>query len=431
VPILRAFRALRYDLGTAGDLSAVICPPYDVITPAERQRLLARHADNAVRLELPVSLARVPASGAGSADGDPYEAAAATLREWRRRGVLRCDERPAVYGYEQSFRLPGDRGRVQRGFFARLRLEPLGTGVRPHERTLSAPKEDRLRLLRATATNLSPVVVLPGARDGRIGAILARIALGAPDEEATDDAGVRHRVWVVRDGSAEADALVAAAGAAPLTIADGHHRYETALRYRDERREHRGGARPHGEAPEDDAMVLVLDPGTEDSDEPLILPTHRIVHGAAGLAARLLASAERVATLEVRPRGDVVAGFSPPFSVGRGHMGVVTAEAAYVLERRPAAEEALFEPSTAAVLRALDVALVEAILPASASVSYTHDAAEAAAAVASGEAVAAVLVPPTPLAAVLAVADAGEVMPQKSTYFFPKVATGLVMNPLE
>jgi hypothetical protein len=204
------------------------------------------------------------------------------------------------------------------------------------------------------------------------------------------------------------------------------------LRYRDERREHRGGARrTHGEAPEDDAMVLVLDPGTEDSDEPLILPTHRIVHGAAGLAARLLAAVERVATLEMRPGADVVAGFSPPFSVGRGQMGVVTAEAGYVLERRPDAEDGLFEPATPAVLRALDVSLVEAILPAGASVSYTHDAGEAAAAVASGEAVAAVLVPPTPLAAVLAVADAGEVMPQKSTYFFPKVATGLVMNPLE
>lgn len=463
VPTVRPFRALRYDPAVVGDLAAVICPPYDVISAADRERFLARHPRNAVRIELPVQAERGEGRRARAAGEESYRRAAKTLRAWRRQGALRRDERPSLYVYEQRYRLPGEAAeRTQRGFFASLRLEPLGAGIRPHERTMSAPKEDRLRLLRATATNTSAIVLLSADRTGRTGEALAYSAAGPPTAEATDDVGIRHRLWTVAteegmgaeqgrgvegkgaDGKTAA-ALVAGAQAHPLTIADGHHRYETALRYRDERRAAAGrGERAGlaGEQPFDYVLVLVLNVDTDETaGEPTVLPTHRLVTGdigdsagARGLAAR----ADGYFTVTPRAAGELVRSFSPPFRAGgSGRLGLLAGGRAYELVARREAIEPLFGSEVPAAVRHLDVAVLEAVLrlvlpdAVVGRLAYTHAGEEARRAVESGEAAAAFLLEPTPVSDVVAVAAAGALMPQKSTFFYPKVATGLVMRPLE
>jgi uncharacterized protein (DUF1015 family) len=303
VPEIRPFRALRYASEMVPDLGPVVSPPYDVISPAFQRELAARHPRNVVRLDLPVD-------EPGDAEDDRYRRAAHTLAAWRSDGTLRKDPRPAVYVYEQAYRVPGgEAARIQRGFFGRLRLEPFGpgAGVLPHERTLAGPREDRYKLLRATCANLSPVVGLYADPSGRTQALLAAIAGRPADADVTDDDGVRHRLWVAPvavEGVDEDPAreLAALAGREPITIADGHHRYETALRYRDERRSTRAGE----EEPAYDFLLALL---LETTGEPLtVLPTHRVVSGlgATGLerlrgtlgdlfAVRPLASAEMLA----------------------------------------------------------------------------------------------------------------------------------------
>jgi len=459
VPIVRPFRALRYDVAL-GDLSAVICPPYDVVTPAERERLLARDPRNAVRVELPVASPGAPRD-TGAEPRDPYRRAADTLRAWRADGTLRLDPDPSLYAYEERYRWPREGPdapwRTQRGFFAVLRLEPFGEGVRPHERTFSAPKEDRLRLLRVTATNTSPIVLLSDDRTGRTADLLEGIASAIPTAEATDDAGIRHRIWALPADDPVAGVLTAGAEAAPLTIADGHHRYETALRYRDERRRARGGTpRDDGpgavaDSPFDHVLVLVLDAALSGTRSgPLILPTHRLVRGDAAVAEGLIARASTHFQVTPCRPADLVAAFSPPFRDRRGgRLGLLVRGEAYQLGPRPEALGPLFPAGTPEVLRRLDVAVLEAVLAplatpdasdagqgpgvarAPGQVSYTHDAQEARRAVESGAAAVAFLLRPTPVGDVMSVAAAGALMPQKSTYFYPKAATGLVMYPLE
>src|SRR6185369_15594467 len=280
VPQIRPFRALRFAADAVGDPAKVVAPPYDVLTPADRSRLLARHPKNVVRLD-------APAEEPGDAEDDRYRRAARILAAWRSDGTLHKDPRPSIYVYEQTYRVPGtDTERTQRGFFARLRLEALepGSGVLPHERTLAAAREDRYRLLRATGVNTSPVIGLYDDPSGRASAILATLAAESATIDVLDDDGVRHRLWVAAADGPAADSvaeLVAIAAAEPVTIADGHHRYETALRYRDERRMSRS-------CEEDPAFDYLLMLFLETTAEPLtVLPTHRLVAGLgpAGVAA--------------------------------------------------------------------------------------------------------------------------------------------------
>jgi uncharacterized protein (DUF1015 family) len=421
VPTFRPFRGLRYDR-TAGDLSKLICPPYDVIGAAEREHLLGRHPDNAVRVEFPV----LPGHENGG-----YREAAVTLRTWRDDGVMRLDDVPTFSVYEQRFRLGEGPERVQRGVFGRLRLEPFGEGIRAHERTLSAPKEDRLRLLRATATDTSPIVLL-GDRSEALTQVLDRTVGSAPDAQAVDDAGVTHRLWVVDGDDERAVAIGAAVAAGAVTIADGHHRYETALRYRDESAaaSTAGGG---GERPEDFVLADILDLGSADG--PTILPTHRVVHGDAGLANEIVRAIHGRFAVEHPDLETVVGAFEPPFRTGPRRIGVVTPRRAGEIDLERSDLGGLFDDETAAAVRALDVAVLDAMLGPfleagrGATLSYTHAAREAADAVRSGDAALAFLLAPTPLESVIAVAAAGAVMPQKSTFFYPKAATGLVMYP--
>ncbi|MDF2735418.1 MAG: hypothetical protein K0S97_2041 [Chloroflexota bacterium] len=438
MPEVRPFRALRFDRSVVGDLGRVLAPPYDVIGPDLRATLEARHPANVVRLDLPVEQP-------GDEPEDRYRRAARTLAAWRSDGTLRKDPHPSVYVYEQTYQVPGtDVERTQRGFFARLRLEPFGpeSGVLPHERTLAGPREDRYKLLRATGVNTSPVVALFDDHSGDTAKRLAFAAAGPADLEATDDDGVRHRLWAVpADGDGApaeiAAALVSAASRGPVTIADGHHRYETALQYRDERRMSRS-------CEEDPAFDYLLTLFLETSGETLtVLPTHRIVTGVTRGGESLV---DRARALFDVVEVDQASALVEPFeragleSGGRGRFGLWTREGGALLTARRDAFASLLPPAGEA-LRSLDVSLlgialeqllgVDAEAVANGAVAYTKSAREAIDEVDSVEADAAFLLEGTPVASILAVAQAGDVMPQKSTYFYPKALSGLVINPHE
>jgi uncharacterized protein (DUF1015 family) len=436
VPEIRPFRALRYRPETVADLSRVVSPPYDVISADEQRRLLARDPRNVVRLDL-------PPLDPGEEPDERYRRAAKTLAAWRSDGTLHKDPRPALYVYEQRYRVPGtDEERVQRGFFGRLRLEPLepGSGVRPHERTLAGPREDRYRLLRATGVNTSPVVVLHGDPDGDAAHALDDIVASAPAVDVTDDDGVAHRMWVVPDDGEQdgpVGRLVRAASAAPVTIADGHHRYETALRYRDERRM----SRSCEENPAFDYLLTLF--LATDGQALTVLPTHRIVGGLGDDAAELVGGLGRLFEAEPAAAKQLERFGTEHGAGGRGRFGLWTRQGGFVLTaRRP-----VFGPHAGpggAAVRGLDVSLLAIALEQLAGIDadaiaggerigYTKSAREAIAAVDEGRdgADAAFLLEPTPVASILEVAADGDVMPQKSTYFYPKALTGLVINPHE
>jgi uncharacterized protein (DUF1015 family) len=394
---------------------------------------------NVVRLDLPIE-------EPGDAPDDRYRRAARTLAGWRSDGSLRKDAHPAIYVYEQTYLVPGtDVERTQRGFFARLRLESFGSsdGVLPHERTLSAPKEDRYRLLRATGVNTSPVVGLFEDPSGVTTERIGQIVDSQPDIDLTDDDGVRHRLWTIpADGegpSAEhAARLIEALSTGPVVIADGHHRYETALRYRDERRM----SRSCEEDPAFDYLVMLF---LEASTQPLtVLPTHRLVHRlgdrATGLAER---AAELFAVQPAAGARELVEHFDGAgiASGGAGRIGLWTRDGgAWLVADR--SRFAPWLPTGGDALRALDVTLLDVALErllevdpaavASGALSFTKSAAEAVAAVDRADGVdAAFLLEPTPVSAIEGVARDGDVMPQKSTYFYPKALTGLLINPHE
>ncbi len=473
VPVIKPFRALRYEPDEVGDLALVTSPPYDVIGDEQRRSLLARHPKNIVRLDL-------PGDELGDEPDDRYRRAAKTFAAWRSDGTFHKDPRPSLYVYEQTYTVPGsDVRRIQRGFFARLRLESAETGgVLPHESTLAAPREDRYKLLRATGANMSPIVGLHEDPDGAVATLLAAVAGGAnggPVADIVDGDETRHRMWVLpvvpagpeADGAGSADVaaeglagsesvataapprtivdeLVAVASAGPITIADGHHRYETALRYRDERRMSRA-------CEEDPAFDYVLALLLAASGEELtVLPTHRIVHGLGdeGVAAFLEGLGELFDRHPVHSREALEADFGAEAQAldmragGRGRFGLWTRSGGAVLEARRTAFDGSL-PDGGEALRRLDVTLLQAALArlagideaatAAGRVTYTKSVAEALDAVdlAGDGADLAVLLEATPVADIVAVARDGDLMPQKSTYFYPKPLSGLVINPHE
>lgn len=439
MPEIRAFRALRFDPQAVGDMNLVVCPPYDVIGPEQHERLLARHPANAVRLDLPEV---VP----GEEPEERYRRAARTLAEWRKDGTLHKDPSPSIYVYEQTYKVPGsDQTRIQRGFFGRLRLERFGpgSGVLPHERTLSGPKEDRYKLMRATAVNTSPIIGVYADPGGASGAALATIAAGVTDADVTDDDGVRHRLWAAKVDDRVGGAvrqLLEAAGRDPITIADGHHRYETALRYRDERR---ANNTRESDPPFDFVLMLFL----EITGQRLtVLPTHRVVRslGEEAVAALLEQAGSLFDVQPVADREDLAAAFASVDVApgGKGRFGLWTKLGGAVLHARRDAFEP-YLPEGGEALRRLDVTLLQVALDrlcgidtaaiTAGRLAYTKSVAEALDWVDAGHsgADAAFMLDPTPVAAIAAVAADGDVMPQKSTYFYPKALTGLIINPIE
>ncbi|MFL5709940.1 MAG: DUF1015 family protein, partial [Chloroflexota bacterium] len=376
---------------------------------------------------------------------DRYRRTARTFAAWRSDGTLHKDPRPSIYVYEQTYRVPGsDVTRTQRGFFARLRLEPFGPGsnVLPHERTLPAAREDRYKLLRATGVNTSPVIVLYEDQSAAGRGVLDAVTASPPTSDIEDDDGVRHRLWVVSADGEDAPTvapLIAAAAGGPLFIADGHHRYETALRYRDERRMSRS-------CEEDPAFDYLLTLFVDIAEQLTVLPTHRIVHGLGDDGVERLL--DRLGELfDVRRdvgRDELIARFEAAAlsTGGAGIFGLWTRRGGALLAAQRDAFESLL-PAGSAAVRGLDVTLLGVALErlagldpdavASGSVRFTKSAAEAVDRVdrCVDGADAAFLLEPTPITSVIEVAREGDVMPQKSTYFYPKALTGLVINPHE
>jgi uncharacterized protein (DUF1015 family) len=368
VPLLKPFRALRYDEGAAGPLDDLVAPPYDVIDADDLDRLLRRSPWNAVRLVRP----------------DDPEEAARLLADWRERGILVREESPAVWLLEETYTGPDGLPRTRRGIAARVRLDAYGEGeVLPHERTFAGPKEARLRLLRALRAKPSPIFMLHHGT--------APAPSGAPDLEAELD-GVVSRLWRLDDPARIERVIEGVQG--PLLIADGHHRYESARRYHEQ------------QGTPETAYVLAVLVALEDEGLE-IFPTHRVTSG---------------------PVPELDGEFAKTPLAGPGE----AVEALARIDRdRPAfvlvtpGETVLVEGSDAG----LDTAFVDS-LPLS-EVAFTPSVEGAEQAVASGEATAAFLVRPPTVRQVEEFARAGVRMPQKSTYFFPKLASGLLLSPFD
>jgi uncharacterized protein (DUF1015 family) len=428
MPDLRPFRALRYDPAVVGELAAVVAPPYDVIDDAYRDVLYDRSPYNVIRL----ILGREP---------DRYASAAAHFATWQRDGVLARDREPALYVYRQTFRSSDGQSHQRAGIIGAVRLEPFATGrIRPHERTLAAPKADRTRLLEACRANLSPIFGLYAGTEAAVLDLQNRCAGATATVDLIDDAGIRHRLWAVADRS-QIDRAAEALSAHTLYIADGHHRYETALAYRD-RLAAAGGLA--ADAPANFVMMFLCsmqDPGL------VVLPTHRVLAGLDGFdPQRFLERLREHFRLQEFPptaEGETALLDRLRAAGGHGHMGLALRgmPARYLASLTDRASVDRAAADRAAVVRTLDVTMLDVLVlrgllgveAAAAShdgrLTYVKGDREALAAVAGGADVA-FLLKATGLDEVQAVCEAGETMPEKSTYFYPKLVTGLVFHLL-
>ncbi len=423
------FAGIRYATDRQADVSSLLSPPYDVLSEADRQALLARSPDNFVLVDLP----HTPPKHAGPPE--VYERARRQLQDWLSNGRMLRDAAPAIYVYYQAYTHAG-RAHVRKMFFARLRLEPFGAGsVFPHEQTFGGPKEDRLALMKATAATLSPIFGLYPDPENTVAARLAAAIGPNPLVHGTLDA-VENRLWAVTDPTviSEVRELMASR---PTFIADGHHRYGTAMLYR------AWLAQREGPLPVDHPANYVMcvfcameDPGL------LILPTHRVVPGVAFPPASLKGDADvEIAHLPADGADDVPARLEKfgPQAVGMFSAAPGAGEGFYVL--RPWKETLLDGvcPERSAAWRRLGLAFLHAWLLDRVIGRHTkgqaldiHYVKSASAAVqeARDTGGCCFLMQPTTMKELGDVCTAGDLMPQKSTYFFPKLASGLVVSPL-
>jgi uncharacterized protein (DUF1015 family) len=420
---VQPFRALRYDLGVVGSLQSVIAPPYDVIDPEQRKQLAARSEHNVVAVDLPQD----------PLGGDPYEEAARLLDLWKRQGALVRDERPAMWALQQDYTGPDGSARTRRGFFARVRVEDYGPGrIRPHERTHPGPKEDRLRLTRATKTNLSPIFSLYDDPSGAAWQALTPHLGGEPWGEATDADGTVNRLWKVDDGAAVARVTMALADV-ELLIADGHHRYETARVYAEEI----GGEGDHRYVLM--CLVALQDPGLT------IFPTHRLLNDVKDPAVQERLGAYLKDTFDITEID--AADLTPPDDPDPDRpieFGYIDShfQKAYRLRLKDQATADAALADYPEPYRHLDTAVLEALVLKGVlgmtedsiahleGLGYSRTDDEARALVASGEYDCAFFLRSSPVRQVQEIAAAGVNMPPKSTFFYPKVPTGLMFNPL-
>jgi uncharacterized protein (DUF1015 family) len=419
---VQPLRALHYDPAAAGPLQDVVSPPYDVIDSDQRAALIERSPNNVIAVDLP------------QGEPDRYAAAREQFERWQQQGVIVRDEQPAIWAHTQDYTGPDGQRRTRRGFFCRVRIEGYGPGrVRPHERTHPGPKEDRLRLTRATRANISPIFSLFSDPADAAWTALEPATSQPPWGEVTDAENTVHRIWRVADASAIA-AVQGATRDAELLIADGHHRYETMQAYAEE-------VEAAGTPPNDEhryilmCLVALQDPGLT------VFPTHRLVNKLDEPRRQALAD---VLARDFDMREVSAEEVAPQPGSGPLELGYVSSkdERCYrlTLKDQAIADAALSGHSEA--YRHLDTGVLETLLlKGSLGLSdddishfnglfYARDTAEALRVVRTGEYEAAFLMRPTPIEQVREVAAEGENMPPKSTYFFPKLLTGLLFNPL-
>lgn len=431
---IRAFRGFRYDLGRIGRLGDVIAPPYDVIDSALQQQLYDSSEYNAIRLELTRD---DPDSGV-----DKYSTAARTLHGWLNDDVLKQDTTRTIYVLEQEFEVEGTTF-VRRGFIVRVRLEELGTGrIFPHEQTLAGPKADRLKLFQATGFNLSPVFGLYPDEAGSLFAKIEPLIRNAPSITAVDHLGVVNRLWPVTETGVVSH-LVGGMGPKPIYIADGHHRYETGLKYLAEQQA--AGNAIEDDSPANFTMMMLVgmsDPGL------VILPTHRLLGGLEGVSAAALRSA-------LSPYFGIVGEFGTDAAACWEHVQLEdsqsilgfgipaegeTPEEWFAVKLTDDAVLAKLAPEKSPEWRALAVSIlqklvIEQIVPrafgSSPTIGYVHLLKEVTDATTAKTCTIACLVPPASMDHVEFIAGNRETMPPKSTYFYPKLPTGLVFHSLK
>ena len=432
------FRGVLYDPHKVGEISRVVAPPYDVVGPAEQKALYARHPQNIIRLELGED------HPTDSAENNRYTRAHQALGEWLGTGILQRDEQDSLYVYSIDYRAPSGEQRRMRGFMSLATLEEFGTGrIFPHENTRAAAKSDRLQLLETCRTNFSPIFSLYSDPDDRIMQSFEKVV----DEEKTrldltDSEGLRHRFWNVTDAKILAE-VTALMKPLPLFIADGHHRYESALRYRNSQRQAQGNA--GGKLPSDYVMMYLCN---LDGPGLTILPTHRLIPAPLPFSSmdvrRRLAENFSMQTFpfakdtEQPTRQRFLAALHAAPSANAHALGLILrGETRYNLLTLNADGEAKLGDSAR---DRLDVAILQQLVLSDAMqlsaedeerLMYLKDENEVINAVANGEAEAAVILNPPRITEVKDVARAGDRMPHKSTYFYPKPLTGLVINVMD
>lgn len=431
---VQPFRGWRYDVSQVGSLSDVVAPPYDVINAEQQKGFYEAHPCNVIRLEL---------NREEPGDDTPeakYKRAAGFLRQWQQAGILSEEREPSIYVYHQEFDWEGKKF-VRKGFLGRIRLEEFGKGkVFPHEHTLSGPKMDRLLLLRATRTNLSPIFGLFPDPDGEVQAPLEEALATTPPLQATDHLGVVHKFWPVKDQAA-ISAMQRKMIDLPIFIADGHHRYETAINYRNELKA--AGKLAGDNAPANFVMMMFIgmsDPGL------VIMPTHRLVSGLPDLSAEDVRAALS-GQFEIESIGTGAAAAQETWELveadgGQNVFGLGTvADGNWLFAR--CTDDSLMETLAADQTpewRALGVSLLHKLIlvhllkrkhPGEQKFQYVHLLDEVTDAVARKTCQLACLVPPAQIGHVQDIASKLEKMPPKSTYFYPKLLSGLVFHGVE
>lgn len=420
---VKPFRALRFNTEKAGKIDGLVCPPYDVISDEQRQEYLSENEHNIIRLELPKG-------------ENPYETASETLKNWIDSEILKRDDKEAVYIYEEEFTAYGERKKFK-GCIVRVKLEEFSKGVvLPHEETLSKAKEDRFNLMKATNCNFSQIYSLYMDSEHKILSRLDRLSNTKPDVELTDNDNVSHRLWIITDKD-EIDAVCKDFADKKLYIADGHHRYETALNFRNYCRENNI---PNASA--DYVMMMLVD---MEHEGLVVFPTHRLVRNLESFnAEKAMNDCKEYFDVSVK---DNISEIEPTlrtlyeqdkkafaFYDGGDKWTLLVLKDLDIIRKLLPEKSAASQGLDVTVLHTLVLEKLFGIdaenMAKQINLTYTKYFDEAINSVKSGKAQCAFILNPTRVTEIRDVAAAGEKMPQKSTYFYPKLITGLVMNDL-
>jgi len=439
MPEIQAFRGLRYDLGHVGSLSDVVAPPYDVISPGFQDELYQKHPENVIRLILNRE------EPGDDQQSNRYTRAARLLKNWRNEGVLLDDPDPALYVYHQVFSY-GGREVARRGFMTRVRLERFGEGkIYPHEETHSGPKRDRLQLTISCNSNLSPIFALYPDEENEAQGTLEDAVRGLAPVEATDHLGVVHRMWPVTDVKVISE-VSGTMSPKPMYIADGHHRYETACNYRD----HLQASGTQLDAAHPANFVLTTCVSMNDQGM-IVLPTHRLLRGLPEMSSEQLAGklaacfaltvagegAELAPTIWESIEANADQGTIGFFAAGdnRWLVASINASGRSRMAELASDHSQRWQELGVSILHRL---VIENLLEAKdlPTPKYVHLAEEVVEGLTDGNSdddrfPLAALVMPATLDNVRSISEQGERMPAKSTYFYPKLLSGLVINPLE
>lgn len=419
---IKTFKGILYNKGIIGDLSTVVAPPYDVISEEDQRALLERSKFNVVRLILPQG-----------SNNTKYQQACTLFYEWIEKGILVRDDEPAIYIYEQEYDYKNSR-KKRIGFIALAKIEDFSTGkIKAHEKTLKGPKADRLRLLRACKANFSQIFSLFSDTELKVDNILYRHTSSEPRIDIEVD-GVNHRVWTLTD-AADIENIANLIYDKPLFIADGHHRYETALNYRNEMRQLTGDT--SGEAPFDYTMMMFVN---MDSEGLTVLPTHRALKNMPKINQdKLQDNLNYVFDVQkLESIDEVMEGLAQ--NANNHAIGMYLGDNSYYLLKvkdENLITELLGDGQSRA-WKLLDVTILHQVIIGrilgfggtniETSIKFTTDENEAVQLVTTGNYQMAFLLNPTKVGSVRAIAEQGEIMPQKSTYFYPKLLSGLVFN---